>query len=53
MQTYTAHITPSDGIPRRIALISLDLDDARREARLLAAALYPRQPFTYCVRAAS
>lgn len=51
MHTYTAHVTPSDGIPRRIALISFDLADARREALLLARALFGRG-FTYCVRAA-
>jgi hypothetical protein len=52
MHTYTAHVTPRDGIPRRIALVSFDLDDARREARLLAAALFGRG-FTFSVRVAS
>ena len=51
MQTYTAHITPRDGVARAIALIALDLNDARREAMLLGRALF-RSGFTYCVRPA-
>lgn len=30
----TAYLVPRDGIPRRIALVSLDLEGARREALL-------------------
>lgn len=51
MSTYTAYITPRDGIPRRIALISFDRDDALAEARLLGLALF-RGGFTYAVRPA-
>ena len=51
MTTYTAHITPRDGIPRRIALIAFERCDALREARLLAAALFGRG-CTYSVRQA-
>jgi hypothetical protein len=51
MRGYYTHVTLAcDGIPRRHALISLSLDDARREAALLAAALYPGRRFTYWVR---
>ena len=37
--TYTATIRAPGGIVRRIALISMSLEDAQREARLLAASL--------------
>jgi hypothetical protein len=50
MHSYTAHITPRDGAPRRYALIALDREDALVEAQLLAAALFG-SGFTYCVRA--
>lgn len=42
MHQFIAYITGPDDIPRRWALISFDLADARREAQLLAAALFPR-----------
>lgn len=51
MHHYTAHVTPSDGICRRYALIALDRDDALTEAGLLAAALFGAG-YTYCVRPA-
>ena len=53
MNTYIAHLTPADGVPRRFALLSTDADDAREEARLLGLALFPGRPFTYSVRAAA
>jgi hypothetical protein len=54
VNTYIAHLTPTgDGIPRRFALLSTDMDDAREEARLLGLALFPGRPFTYSVRAAA
>lgn len=49
--TYTAHITPRDGITRRYALVSCDRGDALAEARNLALALFGAA-FTYCVRGA-
>lgn len=51
MQTYTAHITPRDGIARRFALIAFDRADAQAEAQQLGLALFGAG-FTYCVRAA-
>ena len=53
MNTYIAHLTPADGVPRRFALLSTDADDAREEARLLGLALFPGRAFTYSVRAAA
>jgi hypothetical protein len=47
---FIAHITPSDGITRRYALISFERDDAFIEARLLAASMF--SVFTYSVRQA-
>lgn len=46
---YVAYLSTRDGIARRYALISMDRDDALREARLLAVALFGAG-FTYCVR---
>ena len=51
MNPYTAHITPSDGIPRRVALIAFDMGDAQRQTRLLALQRFGRG-FTYSVRPA-
>ena len=50
--TYTAHITPLDGIPRRYALIAMDREDALSEARLLGLAKF-KAGFSYCVRRVS
>jgi hypothetical protein len=52
VNTYTAYLTPDNGVPRRFALLSTDKDDAREEARLLGLALFPGRRFTYSVRAA-
>lgn len=49
--TYIAHITGRDGIPHRVALIAFALDDARREALLLARARFGRN-FIFSVRRA-
>ena len=53
MSTYIAHLTPTDGVPRRFALLSTDADDAREEARLLGLALFPGRRFTYSIKAQS
>jgi hypothetical protein len=47
--TYTAYITPRNGIPRRYALISFDRAEAMRKAQLLGAALYGAG-FTFSLR---
>ena len=47
----TAYFVPADGIVRRFALISMDRDDARREAMLLGRAMF-RGGFTFAVRQA-
>jgi len=51
MHSYTAHVTPRDGIARRHSLTAPDLQAARAAAQALAAARYGAG-FTYCVRAA-
>ena len=52
MHSYIAYITPQlSGITKPYALLSVDLSDARQEARLLAAAIFPGQAFTFSVRA--
>lgn len=43
-----AHITGPDGTAHRYALISLDVEEAREEARLLGQAVFGRK-FTYVV----
>jgi hypothetical protein len=53
MSTYTAWVTPANGATRRFALISTDRDDALREARLLAGALFGSRGFTFGVRGAA
>jgi hypothetical protein len=52
MNAYTAHITPRDGIPRRIALIAFDRDDALAEALQIALHRFG-SGFTFSVRAAA
>ena len=47
MNTFVAYITPNDGIPRRFALISFDVEDAQREAQLLGKSMF--QSFTFSV----
>jgi len=51
MHNYTAHVTPRDGIARRLELRASDLTAARTAAHATASALFGRG-FTYCVRAA-
>jgi len=46
---YVAHIT-HNGISRRYALVSFELEDAREEARLLGQSLFGGR-FFYSVRA--
>lgn len=53
MQTYIAYLALRDGVPKRYALLSTDLDDAREEARLLGQAIFGGLAFTYSVRAAA
>jgi hypothetical protein len=53
MTTYIAYLTPADGVPRRLALLSTDIDDAREEARLLGQAIFGGLAFTYSVRPAA
>jgi hypothetical protein len=53
MHTFIAYFTQRDGVPRRFALLSTDIDDAREEARLLGQAIYGGLAFTYSVRAAA
>lgn len=50
MQTYTAHITRSDGIAVRLDILADDLTHAHELARAHGAATYGRG-FTYSVRA--
>lgn len=50
MNHYIAHITDRRGIARRYALLAWTLDEARREAQLLARALFGKA--TFCVREA-
>jgi hypothetical protein len=45
---YIAHITGTDRITRRYALIAFERDDAYTEARLLAASMF--SVFTFSVR---
>ena len=49
---YTAHITPRDGIARRITVLATDLSDARHAVRCAAVARFPRQPIAFTVRPA-
>jgi hypothetical protein len=51
MHPYTAHVTPRDGIARRLDLTAPNLEAARTAAQRTAAALY-RTGFTFSVRAA-
>lgn len=51
MDLYTAHVTPVDGIARRIELRAPDLAAARAAVLAEATALFGRG-FTYCVRPA-
>jgi hypothetical protein len=53
MSTFIAYLTPPNGLPRRFALLSTDLDDAREEARLLGQAIFGGLSFTYSVRTAA
>ena len=48
---FTAYLTPRDGTPRRIALLSFDRSDAMQEARLLGLAMFGR--FTFSIRSAT
>jgi hypothetical protein len=52
MNTYIAYLTGADDVPKRYALLSMDLQDAREEARLLGLAIFGNAPFTYSVRQA-
>lgn len=51
MATYTAHVTPRDGIPRQHSLTARDLHAARAAVRALAAQRYGAR-FTFSVRPA-
>ena len=50
MSTYTAHITPRDGIARAFALIAFGRAEALAEARRLGREMFGAS-FTYLVRA--
>jgi hypothetical protein len=51
MHSYTAHVTPRDGIARRHSLTAPDLQAAHTQVRQLATGHYGAG-FTYCVRPA-
>jgi hypothetical protein len=49
---FTAHVTPRDGIARRLSLQAATLEEARRTALARAMALFPHQPIRFSVRPA-
>jgi hypothetical protein len=51
MHSYTAHVTPRDGIARRHSLTAPDLHAARAAVQKLARSRYGAR-FTYSVRPA-
>lgn len=49
---YTGHVTPPDGIVRRVPVLAINLLDARDAVRSAAVGRFPRQPITFIVRPA-